>query len=74
MLHEYCPSPIVPKNLGREKPIIKLIGDTSENITELVDGLGCTCGLQNEIRNILEIYANKIHKLRDQRDQLIKRY
>ena len=56
------------------KQVIKLMGDMKQNIKHLLLDLHCTCGFKEQIVKILTIYADKINKLRTQRNDLKDKY
>ena len=47
---------------------IKFVGDMDENIEDIAGSVRCSEAARSEIRSILKIYANKIVRLREERN------
>lgn len=50
--------------------VVKLIGNQSDNIEQILSGLKCRCGCRAEFKKILVLLMGKIYKLRDERNEL----
>ena len=61
------------KKVREPKRIIKFIGDMEENIDNILEEISCTCGC-TEFREILMIFAEKIERLRNERDAYKNKY
>jgi hypothetical protein len=47
--------------------VIKFTGNMKENITELLTGIDCRCGLKKDYSQIINAYGDKITRLREDR-------
>jgi hypothetical protein len=56
--------------LEDQMKVVKLIGNQSQNIEEILSGLKCHCGCRAEFKKILVLLMGKIYKLREERNKL----
>lgn len=47
--------------------VIKFTGNMRDNITELLTGMDCACGLKKDYAQIISAYGDKITRLREDR-------
>jgi hypothetical protein len=68
MLRERRDRSNVPARTPEANITIKFVGDTDQNISDIVGSLVCSEQCRQEVRIILGIYSEKIGKLREERN------